>query len=149
MGLRGPRPSYDIGEFVLAVEMGLSRAELATRYGITVKAVERRVHRLRVAGIIPPAPGRERPLSAETAARAEREQQRRQMQERRAARAAARRATEARLAEERRAARLAEEEAAALERASRKRREAELAWHAARERQEERNDGPVLDLFLA
>lgn len=144
MGLRGPRPNYDVGAFVLAVQMGSSKAELAAAYGITLKAVERRIHRLRVAGLLPPAPGRERPMKDLAEAREARERQRRGLQERRKARVAARRATEARQAVER------EREAAqaAADRESRRRREQELAWHRERERQAERTDGPVLDLFL-
>jgi transposase len=144
MGLRGPRPNYDVGAFVLAVQMGSSKAELAAAYGITPKAVERRIHRLRVAGLLPPAPGRDRPMKDLAEARERREQQRRNLQERRRARVAARRATEERQAAER--AREAEHRAA--EEASRKRRQAELDWHAERERQQDRMDGPVLDLFL-
>jgi len=143
MGLRGPRPNYDVGAFALAVQMGSSNADLAAEYGITLKAVERRIHRLRVAGILPPAPGRERPMKEEAEARERREEQRRALQERRRKRAAARKATEARQAQER--AREAEQRAA--EEASRRRRQEELDWHAARERQAER-EGPVLDLFL-
>ena len=144
MGLRGPRPNYDVGAFVLAVQMGSSKAELAAAYGITLKAVERRIHRLRVAGLLPPAPGRERPMKDLAEAREARERQRRGLQERRKARVAARRATEARQAVER------EREAAqaAADRESRRRREQELAWHRERERQAERTDGPVLDLFM-
>lgn len=144
MGLRGPRPNYDVGAFVLAVQMGSSKAELAAAYGITLKAVERRIHRLRVAGLLPPAPGRERPMKDLAEARESRERQRRSLQERRKARVQARRATEERQAAER--AREAEQRVA--EEASRKRRQAELDWHAERERQAEREGGPVLDLFL-
>lgn len=135
--------------------MGATKAELASRYGITEKAVERRVHRLRVAALLPPAPGHPRPMEADALAREQREAWRRDRARRRQEKAEARLAAHARRAveaveAEARAEALAEREReraradAVADAASRRRREEELEAHRLRALEE----GPVLDLFL-
>lgn len=150
MGARGPSPAYDVGAFVLAVEMGASHATLAKDYEITLKAVERRIHRLRQNGALRPAPGRDRPGGwqvEQRAARAAERLERRLEHDRRAEQrkvewAAVKAEAQAKAdaeAAERERFRLAEE-------ASHLRRRAELEWHAQRQ-SSHGTQGPVLDLL--
>ncbi len=149
MGQRGPSPAYDVGAFVLAVELGASHAELAERYGITVKAVERRIHRLRVLGALRPAPGRARPGGEEVAAREARAAERQRRRDERERRAQRQREEWGRLKAEQEAEAAERERIRLADQESARRRREELEWHARRQTAESARSpqGPVLDLL--
>lgn len=157
MGRRGPQPDWDIGAFVVALEFGATNAELADRFGITIRAVEGRLRRLRMLGEIPPAAGRDVPaadLVRQREANERARQEARRAHEERSRRFRARREAEA-------VQRALEADAQAMETLRRavadaererwlesQRLEAER-WHAERKARERGPDAPILDLFLS